>query len=79
MRHVLQSMREWILLQPHACSNTCQISLSLGWYIMCAVCRVAGCTFCKPPVSKLSPEVIHACSTEFFKAFSYSKCTLDAS
>ena len=37
----------------------------------------AGCTFCKPPVYKLSPEIINACSTEFFKAFAYSKCTLE--
>ncbi len=26
---------------------------------------------------KLSPEIIRACSTEFFKAFAYSKCTLE--
>ncbi len=36
----------------------------------------AGCTFCAPPMNKLSPEVIHACSSEFFKAYAYSKCTL---
>ena len=42
-----------------------------------ALLPFAGCTFCKPPVNKLSPEIIHACSTEFFKAFAYSKCTLE--
>lgn len=39
----------------------------------------AGCTYCAPPVNKLSPEVIHACSSEFFKAFTYSKCNMDVS
>ena len=36
-----------------------------------------GCTYCAPPVNKLSPEVIEACSSEFFKAYTFSKCNLD--
>ena len=44
--------------------------------MMCSRLR-AGCTYCAPPVSKLSPEVIHACSSEFFKAYAYSACNMD--
>ena len=48
---------------------------------MCSdeVLCTAGCTYCLPPVNKLSPEVIHACSSEFFKAYAYSKCNMDVS
>ena len=46
--------------------------------MMCSRLR-AGCTYCAPPVSKLSPEVIHACSSEFFTAYAYSRCNMGVS
>ena len=39
----------------------------------------AGCKYCAPPTNKLSPEVVHACSSEFLEAYTYSKCNMDLS
>jgi len=63
-----------------------QISINKHWLgfeyatedVETLVMHYAGCTICKPPENKLTYSMMKTCTTEFFKAYSFSRCNLGA-